>query len=291
MPHARDIPIRDPFVVPVPEEQSYYLFGTTDRNCWDGPGTGFDCYVGKDLESWQGPHSAFVPPASFWADRNFWAPEVHRWHARYFMFASFKAEGICRGTQILSSASVRGPYLPVSEHPVTPADWECLDGTLYVDDDGSPWLVFCHEWVQIGDGSMCACRLSDDLTRRTADPIELFRASAAPWVKPINDKGDRVTDGPFLLRTGRGTLAMIWSSFGVKGYAMGVARSESGKVAGPWIQDNPPLFEKDGGHGMVFRTFDGDLMVSLHSPNDTPNERPVFFPVRDVDGRLVRPRG
>ena len=31
-----DIQIRDPFVLPEPQERAYYLFGTTDVNCWDG---------------------------------------------------------------------------------------------------------------------------------------------------------------------------------------------------------------------------------------------------------------
>ena len=37
-----DIQIRDPFVLPIAATQTYYLFGTTDKNCWTGPGVGFD---------------------------------------------------------------------------------------------------------------------------------------------------------------------------------------------------------------------------------------------------------
>jgi hypothetical protein len=35
-----DIQIRDPFIVPHVAENSYYMFGTTDKNCWRGPGQG-----------------------------------------------------------------------------------------------------------------------------------------------------------------------------------------------------------------------------------------------------------
>ena len=38
-----DIQIRDPFVVE--EDGAYYLFGSTDKNIWEGAGTGFDGYV------------------------------------------------------------------------------------------------------------------------------------------------------------------------------------------------------------------------------------------------------
>lgn len=69
---------------------------------------------------------------------------------------------------------------------------------------------------------------------------------------------------------------MLWSSFGDSGYAMGIARSESGTVLGPWVQEDKPIWAVDGGHGMIFRTLDGELMLTLHQPNDTPNERTVF---------------
>ena len=38
---TEEIQIRDPFVFPEPKEGVYYLFGTTDKNCWSGSGEGF----------------------------------------------------------------------------------------------------------------------------------------------------------------------------------------------------------------------------------------------------------
>ncbi len=287
---THEIQIRDPFVVPVPGEGVYYLFGTTDKNCWGGPGTGFDCFKSRDLNDWEGPIPAFRPPPSFWGTQNFWAPEVHGFRDRYYMFASFKAPGRYRGTQILCADRPAGPYLPLTDGPVTPADWECLDGTLHVDADGNPWIVFCHEWVQVHNGAMVAMRLSPDLKTAAGRPVFLFNASEAAWVNhPAwpEDAGKMrfptyVTDGPFLFRTRGGVLLMLWSSSGYKGYAMGMARSESGTVTGPWRQEPEPLWAEDGGHGMIFRGFDGRLFVTFHTPNDTPRERPVFIEIEDM---------
>jgi len=86
-----------------------------------------------------------------------------------------------------------------------------LDGTLYVEDD-RPWMVFCHEWVQIDDGTMNAVRLSEDLAKPLGEPILLFRASEAPWCRPIRP-GKYVTDGPCFHRLENGRLVMLWSSF------------------------------------------------------------------------------
>jgi len=174
MVKTAEIHLRDPFVLPLAEEGRYYLYGTTDPDCWQGKGVGFDAYRSADLEHWEGPFPVFRPPTGFWADRNYWAPEVHRYGGRFFMFASFKAEGVCRGTQALVADSPLGPFLPHSAGPLTPRDWECLDGTLFVDEAGDPWLVFCHEWVQVHDGEMCAMRLSADLSRAIGEPFCSF---------------------------------------------------------------------------------------------------------------------
>lgn len=284
-----DIQLRDPFVLPIEEERTYYLFGSTDADIWRGPGTGFDCYRSRDLATWEGPYPAFRPAPDFWAETNFWAPEVHRYRGRYYLLATFKADGVRRGTQVLVADAPIGPFVPHSDGPVTPRDWECLDGTLHVERDGQPWMVFCHEWVQAGDGRVLAMPLSEDLATAAGEPRELFRASQAPWAQPVHSERHgtgHVTDGPFLHRTGTGELLMLWASFVGGRYAQGLARSSSGDVTGPWEHEPDPLYEGDGGHGMVFRRFDGELVLTLHSPNRTPEERAQFIAVREVGGTL-----
>ncbi|HEX2908269.1 MAG TPA: glycoside hydrolase family 43 protein [Phototrophicaceae bacterium] len=282
------IHIRDPFVLPILAEQHYYLYGTTGPESWTNLASGFDYYTSPDLQNWAGPFPAFRPPAGFWADRNFWAPEVHGYRGRYYLFASFKAEGVCRGTQILAADSPQGPFLPISAGPATPRDWECLDGTFFVDAHNDPWIIFCHEWVQVGDGEICALRLSADLTAAVGQPYQLFRASAAPWAQEINSKNRKgyVTDGPSLHRLANGELLMLWSSFGMGGYTVGIARSVSGEIFGPWQQVPEPLYAGDGGHCMVFRGFDGQLWLALHRPNQSPDERPQFIPLREQGSGL-----
>lgn len=79
---------------------------------------------------------------------------------------------------------------------------------------------------------------------------------------------------------------MIWSSFSHTGYTTGVAVSDSGKLAGPWRQQAEPLYSADGGHGMLFKRFDGRLMLVLHSPNKN-TERAKLFEIED-NGETLR---
>lgn len=271
-----DIQIRDPFIVPIKEEEKYYMFGTTDQDPWNGDGEGFKVYTSKDLETFEDLGFAFKAKPDFWGKKNFWAPEVHRYRDRWIMLASFKDEHVCRGVQVFSSEKVEGPYLPVTDYAVTPADWECLDGTLYVEDD-IPYLVFSHEWLQIKDGSICYEPLSEDLSHAIGKPVTLFHASEAPWTQAytgdqVRSDGDcYVTDGPFLYKDGK-NLKMLWSSFCNNDYAIAICKSQSGKLSGPWIQQDKPYY-LGGGHGMLFNDFNGMQWLAIHSPNTSGDER------------------
>ena len=280
-----EINLRDPYVLN--HEGRFYLYGTRGATCW-GPADGFDVYASADLAAWSGPTVVFHNDGSFWADRDYWAPEVHSHGGSFYMLASFRGNGRRRGTAILRADSPLGPFLPWSDGPVTPRDWDCLDGTLYLDEEGCPWMVFCHEWVQAGDGTVCAMPLTEDLHAPAGPPTVLFHASEAAWCKRMRHSSGitgYVTDGPFLWRLADGSLVCLWASFSECGYTQAQARSESGGIKGPWRQVTP-LFMQDGGHGMVFRGPDGGLRLALHSPNEHLKERPRFFPLEEREGRL-----
>ena len=284
---SSEINIRDPFVLV--HGGKYYLYGTRGATCW-GKADGFDVYVSDDMQNWDGPIVCFSASPDFWADQNFWAPEVHAWNGTFYMFASFKCDARRRGTAILRAESPLGPFVPWSDGPVTPAEWECLDGTFYVDRAGKPWMVFCHEWVQAGDGTICALPLDDELKRAAGECHVLFSASEAKWCKSINHSSGMtgyVTDGPFMWRAADGKLLLLWASFSEGGYTEGLAVSDNGDIDGKFTQLSP-LFERDGGHGMVFKDCAGKLWLTLHSPNEHLQERPHFYALEEKDGILAR---
>ncbi len=290
-----DVRIRDPFILPDPATRTYYL--VTSRTWLAAGSQGVDVYTSPDLRAWSGPRPVFEVPQSFWGDQAVWAPEMHAYRGRYYLFMTFTGQELAprppnwskleqRGTQVLVADSPLGPFLPFQNRAHTPADWMALDGTLWVE-DGQPYMVFCHEWIQVKDGTMELVRLKDDLSDIEGEPVTLFRASEAPWGTGLRNRdGAYVTDGPFLYRTRTGDLLMIWSSFGAGGYTTGIAYSETGKVRGPWKQQAKPLFAADGGHSMILRSFDGALLLTLHQPNRNPDERAYLLPLQDLGDTL-----
>ena len=272
-----NIRIRDPFILTDRERGCYYMYGTTALEAGGiAARNSFSVYKSYDLENFEEGRVIFDAEATdFWGTYDFWAAEAHEWRGKYYLFGSCKSDSVHRGTQIFVCDTPDGDFRPVSKHAATPLDWECLDGTLCVEND-VPYLVFSHEWTQVGNGEICALRLSDDLSHAVGEPVLLFRASENPDVSEINGKGSGqyVTDGPFLYRE-NGKLRMIWSSFCHGRYL--VLEAESDSLFGVW-KHHGSRFDFDGGHAMLFSTLEGERMISLHQPN-TPHgrERARFF--------------
>ena len=145
------------------------------------------------------------------------------------------------------------------------------------------------------DGTMAYMPLSKDLTHRLADPTTIFRASEAAWSKEMNSIGEAtfgmrmpgwVTDGPQMFRTETGRLGMLWSSWGDNRYANGIAWSESGSIKGPWIQEEVSFKGDNSGHGMIFKTFEGQLLYSVHHDGGT-GRKPEIWTVDASGDNLI----
>ncbi len=284
------MPLHDPYILAYAPTKTYYLYTSNVPSLTQMRRIGTMVYASQDLKHWTVPKVVFTVLEGFWAEQGGWALEVHAYKGRFYLLTTLHNdkktlpqelplghETYMRGTIIAVSDSPDGPFVPMkSDGPIPPANFMTVDGTLYVDRAGKPWMVYAHEWLQVTDGKMEAVPLKDDLTAAAGDPISLFKASDAPWINeqalPTTAGARYVTDGPELYRTKDGHLLMLWSSYEqlndkVPGshYLQTVARSESGELKGPWVQ-LAPLVRQDSGHGMLFRTFDGQLMMVLQRP-------------------------
>lgn len=294
-----DISMSDPFIYVEKSTNTYYLTGTGGR-----------LYKSKDLKMWTGPYS-IINLEGTWMDGNFVAAaEIHKFGNKYYLAGTWNdhshiIEYVPRRynvplnqTQLLVADTPEGPYYPLVKEKdfcLGPEDWDIIDGTLYEEND-TVYMVFVHEWTQLIDGTMDYMPLSKDLTHRTAEPITMFRASEAAWSKEMNSIGEAtfglkmpgwVTDGPQMFRTKTGKLGMLWSSWGDRRYAQGIAYSESGTIHGPWIQE-PESFKGDNsGHGMLFTTLEGKLLFIIHHAEGNGPRKPQIYEVDNSGDKLI----
>jgi hypothetical protein len=278
------IRLSDPFILADENSSTYYMTGT-----------GGKLWKSKDLNYWTGPFEIVQHDPDSWMGKNpmIWAAEIHKYKDNYYYFATFtnrnkKIDTVNgnvierRASHVLVSDSPEGPYVPMQDPTYLPPDKPTLDGTLWVNKQGTPYMIYCHEWLQNLNGTMEKIELKPDLSGSVGKGKILFKASDSPWSKEYSETGEivpnKVTDGPWLFRTQTGKLGMLWTSWVFDNYVQGVAYSKSGTLDGPWIQEEDTITPPNYGHGMLFRTFNGKLLMSLHSHRADENGNFIRIP-------------
>ncbi|WP_028295956.1 glycoside hydrolase family 43 protein [Olivibacter sitiensis] len=265
------IVLSDPAILADRKTSAYYMTGT-----------GGMLWKSSDLKYWNGPFRVAETDSSSWMGPKpmIWAAEIHAYKDKYYYFATFTNRSVKidtvrgneierRASHVLVSDRPDGPYVPMQDSIYLPADKPTLDGTFWVDKDGKPYMVYCYEWLQNWDGTIEKIELKPDLSGAIGEGKVLFRASDSPWSREKGEDGkdrpNKVTDGPYLFRTATGRLGMIWTSWIYDVYTQGVAYSESGTLDGPWIHEQKHITPPNYGHGMLFHTLDGKLLMAAHS--------------------------
>ncbi|MBN2001288.1 family 43 glycosylhydrolase [candidate division KSB1 bacterium] len=290
------IRLSDPCILADKNTLTYYMTGT-----------GGWLWKSKDLIKWTGPYMVTKTDPDSWMGPRpmIWAAELHYYKGKYYYFATFTNRSVKidtvkgnvidrRACHVLVSDKPDGPYIPMKDTIYLPPDKPTLDGTFWVDKDGKPYMVYCYEWLQNWNGTIEKIELKPDLSGSIGEGKVLFRASDSPWSKERNENGNiipnKVTDGPWLFLTQTGKLGMIWTSWVFENYTQGVAYSESGTLDGPWVHDKEPITPPNYGHGMLFRTFEGILLMSVHSHKNVNGRYvriPHLFEVDDSGDKII----
>lgn len=295
-----DLSMSDPFIMADESTHMYYLTSS-----------GGKIYKSNDLKMWTGPFDAYDVSGT-WMEgiSRVAAAELHHINGKYYYVATFRDRkelvdvvprryNIYRSqSMVLASDKPDGPYKlinPDKDYDYLPRDWDILDGTLWYE-NGIPYLVFVHEWLQTIDGTIEYVKLSPDLSATISKPKCLFRASEAKWVFEMNGNHEAtyglklpgwVTDAPELFRTKTGKLGMLWASWGEHRYCEGVAYSESGTIDGPWIQEENSLKGDNSGHAMMFTTFEGKRLLVIHHVEGDGPRKPQLYEIDDSGNKLV----
>lgn len=255
------VPFGDPFIMLY--DGVYYAYGTHAAD-------GIEVYVSKDLKTWKRPdglnNGLVLHKDDVWADRWFWAPEVYYVNGKFYMYYSAD-EHIC----VATSNSPLGPFKQENKAPMIEGE-KCIDNTLFIDDDGKPYLFF----DRFNDGlNIWVAELEPDLItvkKETLHPcIHVSQAWEEVW--------PRVNEGAFVIKH-NGTYYLTYSANSYESPFYGIGCATASSIMGEWIKyDHNPLLQKPDdlvgvGHSAMFRDKKGKLRIVFHAHKDKKNIHP-----------------
>lgn len=261
------VPLGDPFIML--HEGVYYAYGTNADN-------GIEVYTSDDLISWKKEPKLALHQDDSWGGRWFWAPEVYYIADQNTFLMYYSAnEHIC----VASSDSPLGPFKQDVKEPMI-ADEKCIDNTLFIDDDGTPYMYF----DRFNDGlNIWVAELEEDLkTIKTTTLTPCIHVSQE-W----EEVWPRVNEGAFVVKhQDMYYLSYSGNSYESPFYGIGFATATS--PYGPWTKyERNPILQKPHdlvgvGHSAMFRDKEGKLKIVFHAHHSKDNIHPRAMYIADV---------
>ena len=243
------IKLADPFILL--DNGTYYAYGTHGNK-------GIEYYTSNDLKEWNFGGLALHKKNSY-GEKWFWAPEVYLVNGIYYMF--YTAEERCC---VATSTSPRGPFVQEEQKPLIDG-YKNIDNTLFIDDDGTPYMFF----VRVGRPfKICVVELERDLKSIKEETLSVCITPTQSWEK----RSGRVNEGPSIIKH-NGIYYMLYSGNGYKSQEYGIGYATAKNIKGTWRKSSlNPLLQLPGnlvgvGHGAPFYDKKGRLHYVFHAHN------------------------
>lgn len=239
-------PVHDPCIIRA--GGTYYLFCT---------GPGIPIRTSTDLIHWELRGDVFDRLPSWAVEQvpgteGFWAPDISYFNDRYHLYYSISTFGSNRSRIGLATTPTLDPaaddyqwvdhgLVIASEHS---DDWNAIDANLFMDEDGSVWLLYGSFWSGIK-----MRRLDYATGMLSADDTTLYDLAT-------RTENSGSVEAPFLIRRGDYYYLFVSFDFCCRGYGstyrVMVGRADA--VTGPYVDREGVAMLRGGGTQVTFAT-------------------------------------
>jgi arabinan endo-1,5-alpha-L-arabinosidase len=287
-----NIRVHDPSMVE--QNGTYYIFCT---------GRGITVYSSPDMKNWKRQPPVF-DKAPDWTQKivpgfrnREWAPDISYHHGKYYLYYAVSAFGkntSAIGLAVNSTLDSSDPDYHWKDlgyviRSIPGRDlWNAIDPQLFVDQSGTPWLVFGSFWHGIK-----MIKMEPDLKHIAKSQKWCTLASRErSWKTPDQKPGKAAIEAPFIFHKGDYYYLFVSYDYCCRGvnsnYKVMVGRSR--KVTGPYVDKNgikmrdggATLFLKGNqqwpgvGHEGVY-TFDGKDYIIFHGYDASDHGKPKLW--------------
>lgn len=234
-----------------------YLYTTHDEDVLiDDFYTMFDwrCFSTKDMVNWTDHGRIFSLDDIDWADGRAWAPQAVERNGKYYLYCPVKKNEGGMAIAVGISDSPTGPFRDLGHPLVDEGDWNDIDPTVFIDDDGQAYLYF-------GNPELRYVLLNEDMISydETVGVVKIPMTEAS-FAKGSHDTGTTYGEGPWFYKR-NGKYYMVYAAFALGQQNEHLAYSTSDSPTGPWVYGGV-LMTEDGG---VFTNHPGIADFKGHS--------------------------
>ena len=232
-PICRSIYTADP--APMVYGDTLYLYTTHDEDeLINNFYTMFDwkCFSTKDMVNWTDHGTIFSLDDIEWADDRAWAPQCIERNGKFYLYCPVhKKDGGMAIAVGISDSSV-GPFKDLGYPLVDEGDWNDIDPTVFIDDDGQAYLYF-------GNPELRYVKLNEDMISYDETVgVGRIPMTAESFAKGSHMTGTTYGEGPWFYKRD-GIYYMVYAAFAAA--AEGEHRNEhfaystSTGPTGPWV--------------------------------------------------------
>lgn len=225
-PLAQNVYTADP--APMVYGDTLYLYTSHDKDNSDYfymPD--WQCYSTTDMQNWT-HHGTVLSDTDFsFAEKDTaWAAQCVERNGKFYMYCPLSnASGGGRVIGVAVSDSPTGPFKDAIGKPLVGPNWDYIDPTVFIDDDGQAYLYF-------GNPQLYYVKLNEDMISYSGDiqKVDMNAAGFGANSDPDSRTGTLYTEGPWFYKRGD----LYYMVYAAEGIPENISYSTSASPTGPW---------------------------------------------------------
>lgn len=197
------------------------------------------CYSTRDMVNWTDHGEIFSLRDISWAEDRAWAPQAIERNGKFYLYCPVhkKDGGMAIGVGV--SDSPTGPFKDLGYPLVDEGDWNDIDPTVFIDDDGQAYLYF-------GNPELRYVLLNEDMISydKTVGVVKIPMTEES-FAKGGHATGTTYAEGPWFYKR-NGLYYMVYAAFGEGKRDEHLAYSTSKSPTGPWVYGGVLMTEEGG---------------------------------------------
>ncbi len=201
------------------------------------------CFSTKDMVNWEKHGPIFSLDDIEWADDRAWAPQCIERNGKFYLYCPVHKKDGGMAISVGISDCPTGPFKDLGYPLVDEGDWNDIDPTVFIDDDGQAYLYF-------GNPELRYVLLNEDMISYDEKVgIQKIPMTVESFGKGSHMTGTTYGEGPWFYKR-NGLYYMVYAGFKEAGEGEHVdehlAYSTSKNPTGPWVYGGVLMTEEGG---------------------------------------------